>query len=152
MFIIDFFEQFKGEKVKFFVDMDGVVADYDVGTPKDYDKKRPLYTSIKKLEKISKMENVELHILSIARYNSGLEEKNKWLDEFAPFFKKENRNIITRESNDMKESKVLKTEFVNNIERDGSKIVIIDDDPAILHTIRKENEDVILLKDTALVD
>ena len=52
----------------------------------------------------------------------------------------------------MKESKLLKTEFVSSIERDGSKIVIIDNDPSIIHTIRKENEDVILLKDTALVD
>ena len=29
--------------INMFVDMDGVIADYDVGFPSGYDKKRPLY-------------------------------------------------------------------------------------------------------------
>ena len=72
---------------------DGVIADFDVGNPKDYDKKRPLKDSITKLEEISKMLNVNMYILSITRMSSGIEEKNNWLDKFAPFFKKENSYI-----------------------------------------------------------
>ena len=55
MFLKEYLKQYKDKKVKLFVDMDGVIADYTFGEPKDYDKKRPLYDSIKKLETISEM-------------------------------------------------------------------------------------------------
>ena len=90
--------------------------------------------------------------MSICRLKEGFEEKNYWLDKYAPFFKKENRHIIVRELNDFKESSKLKEEFVTNIERDSSKIVIIDDDIKVIREIREKNEDVLILKDTALVD
>jgi len=152
MYIIDYFEKLKDEKIKLYVDMDGVIADYDVGVAYEYDRKRPLYSNIEKLEIISKMNNVDINILSISRTAVGIEEKNAWLDQFAPFFEKGRRNIISRELNNMRLSTELKLDFVKNIERDGSKIIIIDDDPAVIHTIRKECDDVILLKDSALVD
>ena len=41
---------------------------------------------------------------------------------------------------------------MKKVERDGSVIVVIDDDPKNLRAIRQSNEDVVLLKDTALVD
>ena len=46
----------------------------------------------------------------------------------------------------------LKTEFFKNLERDGSVIILIDDHPMILHEIEKTSKDVVLLKDTVLVD
>ena len=152
MYLENFLEQYKDKKVKMFVDMDGVIADYIFGSAQDYDQKRPLYDSIKKLEKISKMSNVELYILSATRYTEGIEQKKWWLDQFAPFFKKENRIIISREANSMIESAVLKANYLKDHKRDGSMIIVIDDDPKILKEIRKLNEDIILLKDTALVD
>lgn len=152
MYIIDYFEKLKNEKIKLYVDMDGVIADYDVGVAYEYEQKRPLYSNIEKLETISKMENVDINILSISRYTKGIDEKNRWLDKYAPFFEKDKRNIIARELNDMRLSTELKLEFVKGIERDGSKIIIIDDDPAVIHSIRKECDDVVLLKDSALVD
>ena len=152
MFIIDFFEQFKGEKVKFYVDMDGVIADFNFGKACDFDKKRPLYSSINKLENISKKDNVDLYIFSATRMNKGYDEKQYWLDKYAPFFKKENRVIISREEHDFVESATLKADYMRNVERDGSVIVVIDDDPKNLRAIQKSNEDVVLLKDTALVD
>ena len=132
--------------------MDGVIADYDVGAPKDYDKQRPLYTSIKKLEEISKMDNVELYILSVSRMDIGVGEKNLWLDKYAPFFKEQNRIIMPRESNEYKKSDELKSEYLSSLERDGSKIIFIDDDVKVIDLVRMTNPDVILLKDTVLVD
>ena len=152
MLIYDVLKQYENEKIKIYVDMDGCIADYEVGAPKDYDVKRPLLTNLSKLENISQMPNVQLFILSVTRMSKGIEEKNKWLDEFAPFFKKENRNILSREKyNFEKDSPTLKCEFVKEIKRDNSKIIIIDDDPEVLKRIRKEFDDVILLKDTTLV-
>ena len=152
MYLQKVLEEYGDKKIKLFVDMDGVIADYELGNPKDYDKKRPLYDSIKKLEIISKMPNVEMYIFSATRMSEGFEQKHCWLDTYAPFFKKENRIIISREANNMTESAILKANYLKELNRDGSIIIIIDDDPKNLREIKKENNDVILLKDTVLVD
>ena len=152
MYLKEYLDKYKDKKIKLFVDMDGVIADYDVGIAEHYDKKRPLYTSIKKLEEISKLPNIELHILSITRMTIGRDEKNIWLDNYAPFFKKENRNIISREENNFTKSNELKLSFFKKLDFTNKKIILIDDDPLILKTIRNEIEDIVLLKDTVLVD
>ena len=108
MFFKDVLNEYKEKEIKIFVDMDGVIADYDVGKACSYDKKRPLLTSIEKLEEISKLDNITLYILSITRKNEGIDQKNYWLDLYAPFFKKENRIIISKESNEGFSSKELK--------------------------------------------
>ena len=150
MYIDDVLEQHKNKKIRLFVDMDGVIADYEVGKARDYDKKRPLKTNIEKLKDISENPNIEMNILSVTRYDEGFEQKNIWLDEFAPFFDKKHRNIISRESNEFEKSSILKANFIRGLKR-NKIIIIIDDDPIVLKRIRKMNEDVILLKDTALV-
>ena len=152
MYLKEYLDQFGDKKIKIFVDMDGVVADYIFGSAQDYDKKCPLYDNIDKLEIVSEMPNVELFIFSATRYSSGFDQKNWWLDKYAPFFKKENRIIISREDNEMRDSSILKAEYLANYERDGSILILIDDDPKNLKDVRKMNEDVILLKDTVLVD
>ena len=152
MYIKEYMKQYKDKKVKLFVDMDGVIVDYDFGKPRDYDIKRPLYDSINKLKEISKMKNVELYIFSVTRKTEGFAQKQLWLDKYAPFFKKENRIIISREDNDMTESATLKANYLKEYKRDGSQIIVIDDDPKNLKAINRVNDDVILLKDTVLVD
>ena len=152
MFFKEYLKQYSDFDIKIFVDMDGVIADYIFEEAFNFDKKRPLFDSIKKLEEISKMSNVELFIFSATKFNEGVSEKNGWLDKYAPFFSKENRIIISREANNMEESAILKANYITDFKRDGSKIMIIDDDPKILKEIRKSNKDVILLKDTVLVD
>ena len=152
MYFKDFLEQYNDKKIKVFVDMDGVIADYNVGVPYDYHLKRPLFDSIKKLEEVSKLPNIEMYILSATRMTEGYEQKQGWLDKYAPFFKKENRIIISREANNMEESSKLKCNFFKNLERDGSVLIMIDDDPKNLKEIKDTNDDVITLKDTVLVD
>ncbi len=152
MFFENLIKKYESKKIKIYVDMDGVIADYEVGAPSNFDKKRPLVSNISKLEEISKMDNVELYILSVTRMNEGFNEKNIWLDKHAPFFKKENRIIISRESNDFVSSFDLKSKFIREIPRDESIIIVIDDDPRVLHTIKETSEDIVLLKDTVFVD
>jgi len=151
MYITDYIKQFKNKKIRIYVDMDGVIADYDVGKACEYDKKRPLLTNIEALREVSKNKNVEMFILSITRMTIGREEKNRWLDKYVEFIKVENRFIISREEHNFMPSKTLKKKFVKNIKRDESIIIVIDDDPAIIDEIRKSSEDVYLLKDTSLV-
>lgn len=152
MYLKEYLKQFNDKKIKLFVDMDGVIADYIFKAPQDYDKKRPLYDSIKKLEEISKMSNIELYVFSATRKTEGYEQKQWWLDKYAPFFKKENRIIISREANNMIASAELKAKYLKDYKRDDSIIIVIDDDPRNLKEINKLNEDIILLKDTVLID
>ncbi len=151
MYIKDLIEKHKNEKIKIYVDMDGVIADYDVGNPADYDKKRPLLANIKLLEEIAKEPNIDMYILSCSRMNNGVEQKEDWLDTNAPFFEKEKRIIIPREKNEFAPASVLKVNYIKNIERNGEVVIIIDDDPKILHAIAEANLDMCLLKDTALI-
>lgn len=150
MYLKEKLEEYKDKRISIYIDMDGVIVDYEVGKAFGYDKKRPLFSSIDKLKEISKMENVTMHILSISKTNKGVEEKNIWLDKYIPFIEKDNRNIISKEKNPNKASWKLKFEFLNKL--NGDVIILIDDDPSILHKIRNKNENIILFKDTVLID
>ena len=153
MIIFDILKDLDNKNVDMYVDMDGVIADYEVGVPARYDKKRPLVSILSKLEEISKMPNVKLHILSVTRMSEGIEQKNKWLDEFAPFFKKENRNILSREQYNFEKNAIdLNYEFITSLEQKDSQIIFIDDDPSILRKIDENCENILLLKETTLID
>ena len=98
------------------------------------------------------MTNVTMHILSITKNNNGINEKNIWLDKYVPFINNENRNIISKEEYPDKSSSELKTEFLKKLNYNDKIIILIDDDPLILKNIQKSINNIVLLKDTVLVD
>ena len=153
MFIRDELTKYKDKKIQIYCDMDGVLADYDVGNFGAFDKKRPLISNIKLLEELMHEFDIEYHILSICHGVHQVEEKSTWLDKHAPLFKKENRNIIAKDLIEDKNSSNIKKVFMNNLVcKDNEVIILIDDDPSVLHTIRKDNKNgVILLKDSTLI-
>ncbi len=135
-------------KVNLYVDMDGVIAEYDFGKPLDFLNKRPLLSNIELLRKISQIDNVKMHILSICKKDSQIEEKNVWLDKYAPFFDKENRHIISKETYQNTSSSNLKINFLKEIKNFK---ILIDDDNDILKKVSKNVENIILYQDSALV-
>ena len=138
--------------IMLFIDMDGVIAAYDIGkNPYDFLNKRPLKNNIEAIRQADTIENVETHILSICRENFQVNDKNTWLDKNAPFFKYENRIIISRESQDWKSAKEIKMEFLRNVVTD-KQIVIVDDDNEILKHIHENYKDIIVMQDSELVD
>ena len=151
MYLKEYLKNFDNKKIKLFVDMDGVIVDYDFNNPSDFFNKRPLTTSIEKLKEISSISNIEMYILSISKTDIGVDEKNKWLDKYASFFKLENRIILSKETYPNISSKDLKSNYLKEVKRD-SIIILIDDDPIILKEVNKNNPDIYLLKDTSLVD
>ncbi len=138
----------KDQKIDIYVDMDGVIAEYDFGRPLDFLNKRPLLGNIKVLEEISKIPNVEMHILSICKKDSQINDKNVWLDKYAPFFKKENRNVLSKETYTDRSSSELKVDFLNNIE---SFKILIDDDNGILKEVDKKVKNISLYQDSSIV-
>ncbi|MBE6147366.1 MAG: hypothetical protein E7168_03405 [Firmicutes bacterium] len=144
-------ELVKNKKVRIYVDMDGVIASYDIGKPYDFDKKRPLTTNINLLRKISELDKIELFILSICKKNFQEKEKNDWLDIYAPFFKKENRIILSKERYPGITSKELKANYLKQLNC-SEQLVLIDDDNQILFHVREQVSDIILFQDSELVD
>ena len=134
-----------------FVDMDGVIASYDVGKPLDFLNKRPLMDNIRKFEEVGKLPNVELHILSICKKDFQINEKNSWLDKYAPFFKKENRKIISKETDTGYTSPELKANYLNSIKTD-KQIVFVDDDNSVLKKALDSVPEIIVFQDSELID
>lgn len=144
-------KQTKNKKTRIYVDMDGVIASYDIGKPYDFENKRPLTTNIKTLSKINNLENTELFILSICKKDSQIKEKNNWLDKYAPFFQKDNRIIISKESNPNLSSKELKLNYLKSLKTDN-QIILIDDDNEIIKNIKDNAKNIILYQDSELID
>lgn len=137
-----------------FVDMDGVIADFEFLAPLEFRNKRPLTTNINTLKEISGLDNVELYILSVCKKDFQIIDKNDWLDENAPFFKKENRIVISKESYPNIPSSKLKANFLKNeIDKiENKKIIVIDDDNEVLRYLSQNFEDVIFFQDSSLID
>ena len=130
-------------KTAIFIDMDGVIADYDNDPNFDkyvegfYLKKRPIMTTIGILEKIAAIPNVTLYILSghDGEDTTSKEiEKNIWIDKHAPFFKKENRIFNSSRAVDDLSNKIGKVksieEVIKNIAYDN--VFQIDDDVRVI--------------------
>lgn len=141
----------KERKLLIFVDMDGVIASYDIGKPYDFDKKRPLITNINTLKRLNSLENCELYILSICKKDYQIKEKNDWLDLNAPFFKKESRIIISKENSSITESGILKANYLNNLNT-KNQIILVDDDNKVLKIVKEKVKDIILFQDSELID
>lgn len=139
------------KEVILFVDMDGVIASYDIGRPFDFLNKRPLMVRIKELEEVSKLPNIEICILSICRKDFQINEKNEWLDRYAPYFKKENRFIISKESKEGFTSAEIKADFLEEFKTDKQK-VFVDDDNMVLKKVGENIENIIIYQDSELDD
>ena len=135
-----------------FVDMDGVIAEYNItNNLYNFLNKRPLKQNIENIKEVTSIENVEMHILSVCREDSQIEDKNIWLDNNAPFFEKDQRIIISRESKDWKTAKEIKIEFLTNYQTD-KQIVFLDDDNDILRELYNNYDNIIVIQDSELVD
>lgn len=146
--------EYKDEDVVLFVDMDGVIADYDFGNAKDFHKKRPVRTNINTFLELSKEKNIELCILSVCRTNEQIKEKNVWLDQYASFFKEDKRFVLSKEVYDTLSSKEIKANFLKDYikKKLGKKIVVVDDDNGILKYYYKVLPEIRLFQDSSIID
>lgn len=146
--------EYNDKKVTIFVDMDGVITDYNFGNNLEFKNKRPIRTNIRTLNSLSKLYNIELYILSICKTSIQIDDKNEWLDKYAPFFKKENRIVLSKDRYPNLKSKEIKCNFLKEFIKNNPQksIVVIDDDNDILEFLNKEIKNVKLFQDSSIID
>ena len=158
-YFINYLKEFKDKQINVFVDMDGVVADYDMLGFEDnkdnadvYLNKRPVITTIKVLEEVNNLKNVNLYILSVARNEDQIPGKVKWLEKNMSFITKEQINILPREGNDFKPAHELKKIFLKGNTNPDEINIMIDDSHSVLYTLHKSDINVIPLHITSILD
>jgi len=126
--------------------MDDAIASYDFGKPLNFKNKRPLTVNIKTLSQLYNLKNIELH-----RFNNEVNQKNEWLNKNAPFFEKDNRTIISKESYLNYSSKELKLNYLKFLKIE-EQIIFVDDDNEVLRTINKDLKNIKSYQDSELID
>ena len=142
----------KYKKVAMFVDMDGTIVEYIVHPFGSITTKskglflngKPIKSVINELEEISKIENLDLYILSMARSNIIVHEKKEWLKNNASFINEDRYIILNREDGDYGDDNrnIIKAKKIQEkLENDYDYAIFLDDDHKVIHKAQE------LLKD-----
>ena len=147
----DCIEKNKDKNISIYCDMDGVLAEYDIDNF-DYENRRPITSTIKKIKDLYKEDNISIYILSICKTNNIVYDKI-WFKKHMPFLKQENIILLSKEDNKYQgiSSKEIKSNYLKEHAKNDVNIVI-DDDNSVIKYIIKNNEDLIVFQDSSLVD
>ena len=137
----------KNKKVDMYIDMDGTIAEYHLYNPEEisrkmeeeYLKNEPLKNVIDVLEEISKINNIEMYILSLSKTKKITEKKKIWLKKYVPIIKKKNWIILTKEigeySNENRNE--IKGKNIELRQKDYDKSIMLDDEQVVLREAKK---------------
>ena len=93
----------------------------------------------KVLEEISKINNIEMYILSLSKTKKITEKKKIWLKKYVPFIKEENWIILTKEigeySNENRNE--IKGKNIELRQKDYDKSIMLDDEQVVLREAKK---------------
>ncbi len=141
----------KYKKVAMFIDMDGTIVEYKIypeGTMTTEAKglfvnNKPVKVIIDELRKISKIENIDLYILSMSRSYIIVEEKKEWLKKHADFINEDNYIIINREAGDYNNENRnrVKAERIQEKLKEYDHAIFLDDDHKVIHEAVKMLKD-----------
>lgn len=138
MKLFDFIEENNSSNISIYCDLDGVLAEYDIGNF-DYNTIRPIKTTIDNIHKLYLMDNVTVHILSICKTNEIVEEKKVWISKNIPFLKKEDIVLISKEEiKDIDSDELKKNYLKENATSDIN--IVIDDDIRIIKALKTLDE------------
>ncbi len=155
----NYLKQFDNKKVNIYVDMDGVVADFDMlgymkekNNPDVYLYKRPVKAVIDALKEVSELDNVNINILSVSGLSSQVNGKLVWLEKEMSFINSDNINIIAKDKYDSRTAASLKKEFLEEHIKDNEINIMIDDSHDVLYTLFYDLPKVIPLHTTSIID
>lgn len=149
----DTIEKYKDRKINIYVDMDGVIAEYDIGNF-DYNTIRPLKTNIKRIEDLIQKDNIKVKILTVCKTDAIVKEKIDWIHKYMPFF--DINNVIFLSKEDKKyigiSSQDLKSNYLKENTNNNEINILVDDDNSIIKHIRKNNDDIIVFQISSWID
>ena len=138
----------KYNKVALFVDMDGTIVEFLVypdgfitnETKEIFINAQPINIIIKELEKLNKIDNLEIYILTLSKSNIIKNEKKLWLKRHIPFVKESNYIIIDKENNEYSSETrdYIKCQKMKEKLNEYDYVMLLDDDHKILRTAQKE--------------
>ncbi len=141
----------RDKKINIYFDIDGVIAEYDVGNF-DYNTIRPMKSSIKRIEELIKQNNINVELLSICKNNKVVEEKYVWLKEYMPFFNLDKANLISKEEYPDISSQELKSKYLKEHTNSVDINILVDDDPSIIKHVTKYNDNIKVFHVSSIVD
>ena len=145
----EFINNYDLDDIDIYFDMDGVLAEYDIGNF-DYNTIRPLQSIIKKFEDLAK-KNVNIKILTVCNEDKIIDEKIIWLNKYLPFFDVKNAIFLSREGIKIS-SEELKSNYLKSNCNDKKITILIDDDIRIIKCVLKNNENVKVFHISSLID
>ncbi len=144
--------RYNDKNIDIYVDMDGVIAEYDIGNF-DYDTIRPLQSNIKRIKELIN-DSINVKILTICKNNKIIDEKIKWIEKHMPFFDLNDVIFISKENEKYSglSSKELKSEFLKLNINDNNINIVIDDDNEIVKYLIKNNRNIIVFQISSWID
>lgn len=144
--------RYNGKNINIYVDMDGVIAEYDIGNF-DYDTIRPLQSNIKKIKDLIN-DSINVKILTICKNDKIINEKIEWIEKHMPFFDLNDVIFISKENEKYSglSSKELKSEFLKLNINDNNINIVIDDDNEIVKYLVKNNRNIIVFQVSSWID
>lgn len=148
----DTINKYKDKAINLYVDMDGVIAEYDIGNF-DYSTIRPLKSNIKRINELIN-KNINVKILTICKSNLIINEKKDWIKKNMPFFDINNVIFISKEDeiNYNFSSKELKSNYLQDNINNNQVNIVVDDDNEIIKYIVKNNPEVIVFQVSSWIE
>lgn len=135
-------------EVHIYLDIDGVLANYNVGNLVDFKEKRILHNNVDSVKFLSTIPNVELYILSVCKDDIEKSSKNSFLDMNANFIMNDHRIFLNKDDKSVME---IKSDYLKGLNR-RNKIVYLDSDNSVLEYVKYNNNDIEVLHASELVD
>ena len=148
----DTINKYRKEDITLFVDMDGVLAEYDIGNF-DYRSIRPLKSNIKRVKELQDL-GVEVKVLTVCKTDSIIEEKKDWFRKYMDFFPLSHVVFLSKEDGKNKgiSSKELKSIYLTENVDYNKTVVVIDDDNEIVKYLVKNNKEIIVFQSSSWID
>ena len=140
----------ENKKVAMFIDMDGTIVNYPVylkgtisnTTSGKFINEKPIKLIIDKLEEISKINNIDLYILTLSKNSIIVEEKKEWLKKNINYIPSNRWIILDKQkgeynSNNRDYVKAWKMKEIKE-KYNYDKVILLDDDHEILKTTLNE--------------
>lgn len=145
-------DKYNDKNIDIYVDMDGVIAEYDIGNF-DYDTIRPLQSNIKRIRELID-DHINVKILTVCKNNKIIDEKIRWIEKYMPFFDLNDVIFISKENEKYGglSSKELKSEFLKLKVDDDNINIVVDDDNEIVKYLIKNNKNIIVFQVSSWID